>query len=221
MTHQYENLNAATPPFIGGNYFDKYRSKNPIHQLLMRGFLSSAQNLLSQIDFESVLEVGCGPGDLASRILPPVCDYLGIDIDASQVELAQHRYPQLEFTVGSAYELPVESKSRDLVIACEVFEHLVDPKKALAEIARVAKRWVLISVPWEPAWRILNVARGKYWSSFDNTPGHVQHFSRKTIRQFVATRVECVDIRSPLPWTMIMGKIAASKRSIPPFRNPS
>ena len=221
MTHQDENLNAATPPFIGGNYFDKYRSKNPIHQLLMRGFLASARNLLSQIDFESILEVGCGPGDLASRILPPECDYLGIDIDASQVELAKHRYPQLEFTVGSAYELPVESKSRDLVIACEVFEHLVEPEKALAEIARVAKRWVLISVPWEPAWRILNVARGKYWSSFANTPGHVQHFSRRAIQQLIRIRIELISNKRPFPWTMILGKTAASKKSILAFRNPS
>jgi hypothetical protein len=57
--------------FIGGNYFDKYRSKNPIHQWLMRGFLSSVRELLASIEYGSVLEVGCGPGDLATRTLPP------------------------------------------------------------------------------------------------------------------------------------------------------
>jgi len=71
-----------------------YLSQVTGSQMLMRGFLSSAQNLLSKINFESVLEVGYGPGDLAARILPPEIDYLGIDFDASQVQLAKHRYPQ-------------------------------------------------------------------------------------------------------------------------------
>ena len=207
MPHPLETTAQTTAPFVGGNYFDKYRSKNPIHQMLMRGFLSSAKQLLSQAEFESVLEVGCGPGDLAARILPPKCDYLGIDIDASQIELARRRYPHLAFANGSAYELPAESKSCDLVIACEVLEHLDAPEQALAEIARVARRWVLISVPWEPAWSILNVARGKYWSRFGNTPGHVQHFSRRRICDLVQTRMNISDVRHPFPWTMVFGAL--------------
>ena len=205
MPHPLESSVPTNDSFVGGNYFDKYRSKNPIHQILMRGFLSSAKHLLSQAEFESVLEVGCGPGDLAARILPPKCNYLGIDIDASQIELARRRYPHLAFATGSAYELPIESKSRDLVIACEVLEHLDAPEKALAEIARVTKCWVLISVPWEPAWRILNVARGKYWSRFGNTPGHVQHFSKRAIHDLIQARMSISHVRRPFPWTMVLG----------------
>lgn len=211
MTHPVENSVETNVTFVGGNYFDKYRSRNPIHRMLMRGFLSSAKALLSHAEFDSVLEVGCGPGDLAARVLSPTCDYLGIDIDASQIELAQQRYPHFAFARGSAYELPVESESRDLVIACEVLEHLDAPEKALAEIARVAKRWVLISVPWEPAWRILNVARGKYWTRFGNTPGHLQHFSRGAISSLIETQVELSQLRRPFPWTMFLGKRKGSK----------
>jgi ubiquinone/menaquinone biosynthesis C-methylase UbiE len=202
-----------TPPrdaeFIGGNYFDKYRSTNPIHQWLMRGFLGSVRELLGSIEYGSVLEVGCGPGDLATRILPPQVDYLGIDVDEMEIETARNRYPQLSFQVGSANALPVESNSFDLVIACEVLEHLEDPARALAEIDRVAKQWVLVSVPWEPTWRILNVIRGKYWRSFGNTPGHVQHFSRAEIRRQIVNRFVIVNELDPLPWTIIV----ASKRS--------
>ena len=197
-----------TPPrdaeFIGGNYFDKYRSTNPIHQWLMRGFLGSVLELLGSIEYGSVLEVGCGPGDLATRILPPQVDYLGIDIDEAEIETARNRYPQLTFQVGSAYELPLESNSFDLVIACEVLEHLEDPAKALAEIDRGAKRWVLVSVPWEPTWRILNMLRGKYWRSFGNTPGHVQHFGRRDFVALLSSRFEIVALKTPMPWSMAL-----------------
>ena len=199
-----EFMNPLSDQFIGGNYFDKYRSTNPIHQWLMRGFLGSVLELLGSIEYGSVLEVGCGPGDLATRILPPQVDYLGIDIDEAEIETARNRYPQLTFQVGSAYELPLESNSFDLVIACEVLEHLEDPAKALAEIDRGAKRWVLVSVPWEPTWRILNMLRGKYWRSFGNTPGHVQHFGRRDFVALLSSRFEIVAIKTPMPWSIAL-----------------
>lgn len=199
-----EFMNPLSDQFIGGNYFDKYRSTNPIHQWLMRGFLGSVRELLGSIEYGSVLEVGCGPGDLATRILPPQVDYLGIDVDEMEIETARNRYPQLSFQVGSANALPVESNSFDLVIACEVLEHLEDPAKALAEIDRVANRWVLVSVPWEPTWRILNVIRGKYWRSFGNTPGHVQHFRRRDFVALLSSRFEIVAIKTPMPWSMAL-----------------
>lgn len=115
--------------------------------MLMQGFLSSIRNLLSKIEYKSVLEVGCGPGDLAAAIVPVHVTYLGIDIDSKEVETARLRYPNLSFVVGSAYDLLVETKSMDLVTAREVLEHLEDPAKALAEIDRVAKEWLLVSVP--------------------------------------------------------------------------
>ena len=200
MHHPYSK------PFIGGNVFDKYRSKNPIHRWLMRRFLTSLRTMLSQIEFKSVLEVGCGPGDLASNIVPPSADYLGIDIDAAQIDLARSRYPQLKFEKGDAYTLPVEEKSYDLVIACEVLEHLEDPGQALTEIDRVTKQWVLISVPQEPMWRILNIARGKYLSDFGNTPGHIQHFIPRELAQLVAFQFHVYVIKSVAPWTVLLAR---------------
>lgn len=191
-----------TSEFIGGNYFDKYRSRNPLHQWLMRGFLGSVRELMESVEYRSVLEVGCGPGDLASRILPPGLDYLGIDIDETEIETACGRYPRLSFQVGNAYELPVESNSFDLVIACEVLEHLEDPQRALAEIDRVTNQWVLVSVPWEPTWRILNMIRGKYWRSLGNTPGHLQHFSRRAFVAALSSRFDIVAIKTPVPWSV-------------------
>ena len=53
-------------------------------------------------------------------------------------------------------------------------------------------------------WRILNVARGKYWSSFGNTPGHVQHFSRRAVINLVESRLKIAEVGHPFPWTIVL-----------------
>jgi SAM-dependent methyltransferase len=106
---------------------------------------------------------------------------------------------------ASALALPFADNTFDLVLAIEVLEHLPDPRQALLEIARVASDAVVISVPWEPVWRIGNVARGRYLAALGNTPGHIQHFSR---RGLVALARACLDVDlvlRPVPWTMIRG----------------
>jgi ubiquinone/menaquinone biosynthesis C-methylase UbiE len=160
-----------------------------------------------------VIEVGAGAGDLAARLFAsadsqrPTVEYLGTDISPEQIGKARDQYPSLKFQVANACDLPFSDNSADLVLACEVFEHLDDPATALEEASRVARRFVLISVPWEPVWRILNMARGKYLSHWGNTPGHVQHFSRNAIRSLVRRRCEIVAERRPLPWTMLLCQV--------------
>jgi len=190
--------------FVGGNYFDKYRSRNPIHRMLMRRFLSSARSLINEIDFESVLEVGCGPGDLAEELFKSDTSYLGIDIDDQEIVTARARYPHRRFQRASAYELPVANVSIDLVVACEVLEHLSDPETAMRELDRVARKWILLSVPREPLWRVLNFARGKYWRDLGNTPGHLQYFSRRDFLELIESRWFVLKVKSPVPWTMAL-----------------
>lgn len=207
-------LASPTPPgFVAGNYFDKYRSRNPIHRILVGNFLRCAQDLLAVSRPNRILEVGCGAGDLARRLLPtPLGEhgatpaYLGIDLSAEQIARARARYPEFEFLQASVYALPFPDNNFDLVLACEVFEHLDDPTAALREVERVCRGFLLLSVPWEPWWRVLNVLRGKYLRAWGNTPGHVRHFTRSGIRQLVATRFRVVAERHPFPWTMLLAR---------------
>ena len=82
-----------------------------------------------------------------------------------------------------AENLPFADGEFDAATAIEVLEHVPDAEHTVAEMARVAKRWLLVSVPREPLWRGLNMARGAYWKDLGNTPGHVNHWSK---RSFVA-----------------------------------
>jgi hypothetical protein len=59
-------------------------------------------------------------------------------------------------------------------------------------------------VPREPIWRLLNMMRGKYIGSLGNTPGHLQHWSTSEFRKFVAPVFNVVEVRTPLPWTILL-----------------
>ena len=113
--------------------------------------------------------------------------------------------PLIEFAEASVYDLPFEDGSFDLVVCCEVMEHLDRPHEALAEVSRVARDFVLMSTPWEPVWRAMNMARGKYLRDLGNTPGHIQHFGRRDLVELAMTRLEIVSVARPLPWTVILG----------------
>ena len=198
---------------IAGNAFDKYRSRNPLHRKLVGTFLARARELLILAAPQRILEVGAGEGDLAFALFAsglgnPLngVQYLGTDVSTEQVRIARVRHASFSFQCANVYQLPFEADSFDLCLACEVFEHLDDPAAALSEVARVTRRYLLASVPWEPVWRLLNVLRGCYIRHGGNTPGHVQHFTRKRIRRLVSTRFEVVAERRPLPWTMLLAE---------------
>jgi 2-polyprenyl-3-methyl-5-hydroxy-6-metoxy-1,4-benzoquinol methylase len=197
--------------FVAGNHFDKYRSRNPIYRALVGGFLRSAQGLVRVAAPTRVLEVGCGSGDLAARLFgmdsKQYIDYTGIDISQEEIVSANKHYPTGKFQVASAYDLPFPNRFFDLVVVCQVLEHLARPADCLCEVERVCNAHVLVSVPWEPVWRLLNVARGKYWRHLGNTPGHVQHFSRRDCHRLVTERFNLVLERRPFPWTMILARV--------------
>lgn len=143
---------------------------------------------LSVIDLSpsSILDVGCGDGTLLQYLkhcIPK--DYIGIDTDEIALSNARKRYPQFTFLQESIYSLPLETKSQDVVLCLEVLEHLKDPGMALHELSRVAKHGIIVSVPWEPWFQLGNLARGKYISTHGNHPEHIQHWNRKTFKQFL------------------------------------
>ena len=194
---------------IVGNLYDKYGSKNPITRRLMAGFLDSATRLFNRVAPSSVLEVGCGEGHLAQHLLKGAVSrperFEACDLELGQVTPGLDS--MIVFKPASAYELPYATNEFELLVCCEVLEHLERPGDALREFERVASKAVLLSTPREPLWRTLNIARGKYLSTLGNTPGHIQHFSRRTLASLVAQRFQIADVRTPIPWTMLLAEI--------------
>ncbi|SRR5579884_1745278 len=196
-----------------GNTFDKYGSTNPVVRRLMSGFEATLDRLFAQADPQSILDVGCGEGVLTERWAQRLGEkpVLGIDLPDPKLEAqwTTRRRPNLEFRtmdVDGLAQLP--EGSFDLAAAIEVLEHVPDPDRTLAEMARVAARHLLISVPREPLWRALNMARGAYIRELGNTPGHVNHWSKQAFVRAASRHGQVIEARSPFPWTMLLVRVS-------------
>jgi ubiquinone/menaquinone biosynthesis C-methylase UbiE len=197
----------SPPENVLGNHYDKYGTSNPIARWLMNGFLDAVTDLYRREAPRSVLEVGCGEGKLADRLVksgPRPERFEACDLSLERKESGLD--PLIHFREASIYELPFADDEFDLVVCCEVLEHLEEPRRGLREIQRVARRSVILSTPREPIWRAMNLARGKYVKDLGNTPGHIQHWSKGSFAELVGRHVEVVGVRSPFPWTMVQAR---------------
>jgi SAM-dependent methyltransferase len=197
---------------VTGNTYDKYGSTNPVVRRLMARFEGTLDELFTQADPQSLLDVGCGEGVLTQKWAQRLGDerrVVGIDLDdpALHGEWAKRTAPNLEYRVMKAENLPFADGEFDAATAIEVLEHVPDAEHTVAEMARVAKRWLLVSVPREPLWRGLNMARGAYWKDLGNTPGHVNHWSKRSFVALLSRHGEVVQARSPFPWTMLLVRL--------------
>jgi 2-polyprenyl-3-methyl-5-hydroxy-6-metoxy-1,4-benzoquinol methylase len=193
---------------VAGNHYDKYHARNPVARYLMDRFLTDFDELASLTNARTVYEVGCGEGHLSLRLLHRGLQVRGCDLDAPVAQKATEAVSaagfRAEFSARNVYDLTLEEANAELVVCCEVLEHVPDPESALGVLTTLARPWLLVSVPREPIWRILNVARGKYLASAGNTPGHIQHWSTNSFVTLLRRHASIIEIRRPFPWTMVL-----------------
>jgi SAM-dependent methyltransferase len=200
---------------VTGNTYDKYGSTNPVVRRLMANFEATLEELFTQAAPRSILDVGCGEGVLTHQWAgkPGVERIVGIDLDDPQLHEAwkERQAPNLEYRVMKAENLPFGDGEFEMASAIEVLEHVPDPEHTLSEMARAASRWLLVSVPREPLWRGLNMARGAYLKDLGNTPGHLNHWSRRGFVDLLGRYGEVVATRSPFPWTMLLVRVGGRR----------
>jgi SAM-dependent methyltransferase len=196
---------------VTGNTYDKYGSTNPVVRRLMGGFERTLEELLTRAEPRSLLDVGCGEGVLVHQWAQRLDErrIVGIDLEEESIQAgwAEHQAPNLEYHVMHAENLPFAENEFDLASAIEVLEHVPDPEHTLQEMARCAERHLLVSVPREPMWRMLNMARGAYWPALGNTPGHLNHWSRRSFVGLLSRYGQVAEVRSPFPWTMLLVRL--------------
>jgi 2-polyprenyl-3-methyl-5-hydroxy-6-metoxy-1,4-benzoquinol methylase len=198
---------------VGGNVYDKYGTRNPIERRLVSGFLADVGELVERTGAHEAHEVGCGEGEVALMLARGGLRMRGSDVSAEVIEEARRRAAaaglDIAYRAAPIESLRPESDAAELVICCEVLEHLDEPERGLEILAGLARPWLLVSVPREPLWRTLNLARLKYLGELGNTPGHVGHWSRRSFLNLLGERVEVVEARSPLPWTIALCRVRA------------
>lgn len=95
----------------------------------------------------SVLDIGCGPGDLLNTM--PDYNRTGLDISADYIKLVQGK--GIEGVIGNAERLPFENGTFDCVVCADVLEHVLDLNAAVGESLRVLKSGgsLIVRVPHE------------------------------------------------------------------------
>jgi len=192
----------------------KYESRNPILRMLVARFHRRIAEIVAPLRPATVLDAGCGEGYLARYLL----DHLegirlwGVDASERAIARARQRCPEATFEVASVDSFDAGGKSFDLVVCSEVLEHLESPERALARLASLAGSHALLTVPWEPWFRLANLARGKYLRNLGNHPEHVQQWTRRGFVRVVEPHFEPLLVEVCFPWTILLGRPRAERR---------
>lgn len=202
-SNSYFDEESATAEELWSHYMEKYNNNGVVAKYLVDNFYKTIGSIVVKTPKNwKILEVGCGPGESARRIsqLLDGQDFEASEFEPRLVDMLIKQNLAYKVRQESVYQLERESKSINCLIMLEVLEHLDDYEKALDEIFRVAKNKVIISVPNEPLWRILNFLRGKYIKDFGNTPGHINHWGKPQLVKLLKKYGSCLKVYKSLPW---------------------
>jgi SAM-dependent methyltransferase len=192
--------------------YRKHTSGNPLQRWLIGRFHRKIVDTVAGLSPRSFLDAGCGEGFVASIMLQrmPTLELTGFDFNPSSVAMARAKNPEASFREASIFEIPYEDRQFDVVGCFEVLEHQDDPGAALAELARVAEKAVVLSVPHEPFFSLANAARGKNWDvrPRGSDPDHRQFWTRRQFGAFVGQQrdLDVVMLDGSFPWTICVAR---------------
>jgi ubiquinone/menaquinone biosynthesis C-methylase UbiE len=192
-----------------GNHTQKYTARNPAIRWLTERWVANLDRVFQQVADDPAgapkraLEVGCGEGVVADKMQRRWGEVVALDLPDAGLRAEWRRYPEPRFLHASAHQLPFEDDQFDVVVAAEVLEHLPDPARGLREMARVGRRHLVVSVPREPIFRSCNLLAGRYVRDLGNTPGHLNHWSKRGFVRFVSQVADVREVTNPFPWTTV------------------
>ena len=190
------------------DFSGKYEDSGFIAKYLVNNYFKAVERLLSKTNnVTTAHEIGIGEGLSTFRLNRMVENLSASEYVEELVNIAKKNNPKTNIFQESVYELKYKNSSVDLVFLLEVLEHLDYPEVALKELKRVSKKYLILGVPREPLWRFLNICRLKYLKHFGNTPGHLNHWSKKSIIRLIEKKYgKVIAVESVIPWTIILAE---------------
>jgi len=162
---------------------------------------------------QTILDAGCGAGQVSGWLAKLGHDVWGCDPSNSGVELAKHHFPKADFFVSDLMEGPptvIPMGGYDGIVNVEVIEHLFDPEKLLSNLHSALRPdgWIILTTPYHGYLKNLTLSLTNGWDKhfMVNSPGgHIKFFSPATLRNMLED-VGFSDIkiigagRAPLLW---------------------
>jgi ubiquinone/menaquinone biosynthesis C-methylase UbiE len=188
--------------------FEKHTTQNPISRFFLTNFANVLMDEIKSLHADSILDVGAGEGFMLEKLRKHKIGKKleGIEYMDEAIELGKKVNPHVTIKKGDIYALPYKDNSFEVIVCTEVLEHLEDPKKALEELKRVTKKYVVVSVPNEPLFTVQRILRGKNLKKLGAHPEHIQHWNSGKFQKFVANVFTVKSVKTPLPWTMVVAK---------------
>ena len=205
-------MNLESYAEISTNY-RKHTAANPLQRALIDRFHRRVVAEVHALRPQTFLDAGCGEGFVSQQILAAIPDLAltGCDIFPAALQVAARNNPTATFRPGNILELPFADDAFDVVGCFEVLEHLQgdQPRQALKEFARVARRAVVLSVPHEPAFSLANAARGKNLDvrPRGSDPDHRQFWSRRAFGALVGEHLTVETLTRSFPWTICVARV--------------
>ena len=181
----------------------KYLSDNPVVRRLIGRWLGELSALVAANVATSspLLDAGAGAGFSLARFVGdrPV---LAVDLAPEKVVQVRERVPRAQPLVADVTRLPLPDGAVPWATSIEVLEHLPAPERLVAELARVTTTGAIVSVPWEPFFKLGNLARGKNVARWGNDPEHIQSFGSAGLTRLLRRSFGAVTIHRSLPWLL-------------------
>lgn len=201
-------LAPGVPREAAGQDAAKYGSTNPVVTRLLDRFMLRLRGVIGPVE-GTVVDVGVGEGLCLERVLAPGADrpdglgagarVVGVEYRFDKAAVAR-RLPAVDLTVGDAGMLPFPDRAADLVLCIEVLEHLPTVPPAVAELARITGGRCVVSVPYEPWFRLGNLGRGKNVGRMGNDPEHLRAFTPGRLRRTLERSFADVRVTPVFPW---------------------
>ncbi len=189
--------------------YRKHMSDNPVQRRLIDRFHEKVTGIITRLNPSTLLDAGCGEGFVADilQMKLPEASITGFDVLEDSVKLAQLRNPRASISPGDIYHIDHPDNSFDVVYCFEVLEHLHEPDRALAELARVSRGHVVLSVPHEPFFCLANASRGKNLDvrPRGSDPDHRNFWSRSAFGKFASVSLDVTELTGSMPWTILVG----------------
>lgn len=125
---------SAVPP----DYYQTGIQKNMLQRIWHTNKLRTVLSLIPH-EPKTILDVGSASGWFLSEVAKryPQARSTGIDVYDKAIAYAKKTYPHITFLEADGHTIPLKDNSQDLVLCCEMLEHVVNPHQVLSEIRRV------------------------------------------------------------------------------------
>ena len=177
----------------------KYGTSNPVVQKLLAKWMGTMHTVLGDTS-GVVVDIGIGEGFALERMFPENTPAIGLEYRHDKALVAATKLPAVSVVRGDAGVLPFPDRSADLVTSIEVLEHLPGFEQAVAEMARITKGRLVVSVPCEPWFRLGNLGRGKNVKRWGNDPEHVNFFNPRKLERALGLHFTEVKVVRAFPW---------------------